>query len=178
MECDDIKIEIDASQYNQDEEEDDEEEPLSVAFLKYREFEDFSLPAHTASSDSNTLTTFIREWELRLAGALAVGCAYSDTVLAFKLLERVNSGPEELAAALDQLEAKYEKDEEEEEGGRREQGSSLLVRVKLLVSGAKLVGEEEEEDETNGVKEELATKGSDMCQAVLRSRAQAGGSSS
>jgi hypothetical protein len=96
MECDDIKVEIDASQYNdldlEDEEEEEEEEPLSVAYLKYRAFEEYTLQTHTASAGDTTLTGFVREWEARLAGALAVGCAYSDTVLAFKLLERMCGG--------------------------------------------------------------------------------------
>jgi hypothetical protein len=168
MECDDIKVEIDASQYNdedQDEdEEEEEEEPLSVAYMKYRAFEEFTLQAHTAvatggdGDDSSTLDSFVRAWEARLAGALAVGCAYSDTVLAFKLLERLcESRAEALAAALDRLEAASSQATGGGGGEQQQQQRSLLVRVKELGNSSSselAAGKEGTNNEDEEIKEE------------------------
>jgi hypothetical protein len=96
MECDEIKVELvypevksPQEEDEQEEEEEEEEageeqEELSVAFAKYRHFEEFMFGERLAASDHLLLADFVREWEDRLAAAMAAGCAFSDTVLAFK----------------------------------------------------------------------------------------------
>jgi hypothetical protein len=96
MECDEIKVELvypevksPQEEDEQEEEEEEEEageeqEELSVAFAKYRHFEEFMFGDRLSASDHVLLADFVREWEDRLATAMAAGCAFSDTVLAFK----------------------------------------------------------------------------------------------
>jgi hypothetical protein len=97
MECDEIKVELvypeaKSPQEEEEEEEEQEEEEageeqeeLSVAFAKYRHFEEFMFGERLSASDHHVLLAdFVREWEDRLAAAMAAGCAFSDTVLAFK----------------------------------------------------------------------------------------------
>lgn len=43
------------------------------------------------------LSSFLGEWEGRLASAQSAGCHYSDLVLALKLIEKTNLGEETLA---------------------------------------------------------------------------------
>jgi hypothetical protein len=102
MECDEIKVELvypevtspqeeeeeeeeEEQEEEQEEEAGEEQEELSVAFAKYRHFEEFMFGERLSASDHHVLLAdFVREWEDRLAAAMAAGCAFSDTVLAFK----------------------------------------------------------------------------------------------
>jgi hypothetical protein len=99
MECDEIKVELvypevkspqeeeeeEGEEEGEEEEAGEEQEELSVAFAKYRHFEEFMFGERLSASDHHVLLAdFVREWEDRLAAAMAAGCAFSDTVLAFK----------------------------------------------------------------------------------------------
>jgi hypothetical protein len=97
MECDEIKVELvypevkspqeeeeEGEEEGEEEEAGEEQEELSVAFAKYRHFEEFMFGERLSASDHVLLADFVREWEDRLAAAMAAGCAFSDTVLAFK----------------------------------------------------------------------------------------------
>ncbi len=69
---------------------------LTEAWLRYRQFEDFRISEGTPLP----LSEFIAEWSARLNSAVAAGCEYSDTVLAFKLLERANLAQETVKQVL------------------------------------------------------------------------------
>jgi hypothetical protein len=74
-----------------------EQNQLADAWNKYKAFEDYKnnevmpLP----------LSEFISEWSARLNSAVAAGCEYSDTVLAFKLMDRVNLDGDAVRQVLD-----------------------------------------------------------------------------
>jgi hypothetical protein len=68
---------------------------LGEAWERYNEFEEYRYYDKTLS-----LAAFVAEWEARLVAAVAVGCEYNDTVLAFKLLDRVQLAEEENRALL------------------------------------------------------------------------------
>jgi hypothetical protein len=68
---------------------------LGEAWERYNEFEEYRYYDKTLS-----LTAFVAEWENRLVAAVAAGCEYNDTVLAFKLLDRVQLAEEENRALL------------------------------------------------------------------------------
>ncbi len=55
---------------------------MKLSWERFCDFEDYAYE----DKESQTVGDFIREWEARLAAALAAGCEYSDTVLAHKLL--------------------------------------------------------------------------------------------
>jgi hypothetical protein len=52
---------------------------LGEAWERYNEFEEYRF-----YDKSLSLAQFIGQWEARLAAAVAAGCEYNDTVLAFK----------------------------------------------------------------------------------------------
>lgn len=64
----------------------EQDSQLTEAWVKYREFEEYT----NSQSSPLPLSEFISEWSARLNSAVVAGCEYSDTVLAFKLLDRVN----------------------------------------------------------------------------------------
>ena len=73
----DIKLELEKSL---------EDNQLTEAWVRYKQFEEYRI-----SGDAPLpLSEFISEWSARLNSAVAAGCEYSDTVLAFKLLDRAN----------------------------------------------------------------------------------------
>jgi hypothetical protein len=82
-----IKLEIERSL---------EENQLTEAWTRYRHFEDYQ----NCGQPPLPISEFISEWSARLNSALAAGCEYSDTVLAFKLLERANLGQAALRQVL------------------------------------------------------------------------------
>jgi len=86
-EQEEIKLELDRGP---------EENQLTEAWLRYRQFEDFRISEGTPLP----LSEFIAEWSARLNSAVAAGCEYSDTVLAFKLLERANLAQETVRQVL------------------------------------------------------------------------------
>ena len=71
----DIKLELEKSL---------EDNQLTEAWVRYNQFEEYRISAPLPLSE------FISEWSARLNSAVAAGCEYSDTVLAFKLLDRAN----------------------------------------------------------------------------------------
>ena len=86
-EQEEIKLELDRGP---------EDNQLTEAWLRYRQFEDFRISEGTPLP----LSEFIAEWSARLNSAVAAGCEYSDTVLAFKLLERANLAQETVKQVL------------------------------------------------------------------------------
>jgi hypothetical protein len=86
-EQEEIKLELDRGP---------EDNQLTEAWLRYRQFEDFRISERTPLP----LSEFIAEWSARLNSAVAAGCEYSDTVLAFKLLERANLAQETVRQVL------------------------------------------------------------------------------
>ena len=83
----DIKLELEGGP---------EDNQLTEAWVRYRHFEDFKNSGGTPLP----LSEFIAEWSARLNSAVAAGCEYSDTVLAFKLLERANLAQETVRQVL------------------------------------------------------------------------------
>ena len=61
-----------------------EEDELVVTYTKYKEFENF-----TRNSDM-PVEEYIPKWQSKQFEAKAKGVAYSDTILAFKLLDRLS----------------------------------------------------------------------------------------
>ncbi len=62
------------------------DQAMRRAWQRYKEFEEFS----NCEEQSLSLVEFMAEWEARMKVALAAGLQYSDTVLAYKLLDRAN----------------------------------------------------------------------------------------
>jgi hypothetical protein len=70
---------------------------LTDAWAKYKAFEDYK----NNEVSPLPLSEFISEWSARLNSAVAAGCEYSDTVLAFKLMDRVNLDDDAVRQVLD-----------------------------------------------------------------------------
>ena len=102
---------------------------LGAAWERYNEFEEYRY-----YDKSISLPQFIAEWEGRLAAAVAAGCEYNDTVLAFKLLDRVQLAEEENRAVLAAAAAR---------GGAHHEDMLALIKIQLA---AQLRQEEEEEE--------------------------------
>jgi hypothetical protein len=96
---------------------------LGEAWERYNEFEEYRY-----YDKSLSLHQFVTEWESRLAAAVAAGCEYNDTVLAFKLLDRVQLAEEENRAVLATLAAAAAR------GGHHHEDDDMLALLKVQLT--------------------------------------------
>jgi hypothetical protein len=75
----------------------EEPPPLLLSWRKFSRFEQFTF------GPGLSVSAFLGEWEDRLGIAMEAGCLYSDMVLAFKLLTRLNVSEETVEEILGEV---------------------------------------------------------------------------
>ena len=77
------------------------QDEMADAWEKYKSFEEYSY-----DDKSLSMAEFISEWHTRKTMAKTSGCDYSDSILAFKLLEKANLGESDVKVVLTQVDYK------------------------------------------------------------------------
>ena len=119
---------------------------LGEAWERYNEFEEYRYYDKALS-----LAQFIAEWETRLVAAVAAGCEYNDTVLAFKLLDRVQLAEEENRALLSLVAGAAARSDHHNE--------DMLALVKAQLAAQDKVQQEQEEEKDEELKNEVREEG-------------------
>ena len=81
------------------------EDEMADAWEKYKLFEDFQY-----NDKSMSMAEFIAQWETKQKIAKTAGCEYSDSILAFKLLEKANLDDTDVKVVLTQVDYKTGKE--------------------------------------------------------------------
>ena len=81
------------------------EDEMADAWEKYKLFEDFQYTDKTVG-----ITDFIAQWNTKQKIAKSAGCEYSDSILAFKLLEKSNLEESDVKVILTQVDYKTGKE--------------------------------------------------------------------